>query len=348
LLQNHRSIKIAILAPLRFPIAEPFHGGLEMHTHLLARELVARGHEVTLFAHPGSDPQFNLAPIAVKENAGFLTYTRAIRKAVRFADLGDYDVIHNNTIHFLPPLLAQGLSAPMVTTLHTPPYKSHRLTARLTKQVPNHYYVAISHFLGRQWQPFIGDNYTVVHNGLDLNDWPFSATPEPKTAIWYGRFTPEKGAEYAIAAARAAGYRLTLAGPVYDQAYFDQAVAPELDEAITYAGHLKQKELAELVGRSAVGIVSSVWDEPFGLVFAEMLACGTPVVGFNSGAAAEIVTPGVGVPVEKYDVQALTQVLGEVEGSRVRQHCRKRAMENFPIAAMVDGYLRLYDVPGKP
>jgi UDP-glucose:tetrahydrobiopterin glucosyltransferase len=295
-----------------------------------------------LFAHPDSDPQFNLAPIAVKENAGFLTYTRAIRRAVRFAGLGDYDVVHNNTIHFLPPLLAQGLAAPMVTTLHTPPYKSHRLTARLTKQITNHHYAAISHFLGRQWLPFIGENYTVIHNGLDPAAWPYSATPEPKTAIWYGRFTPEKGAEYAIAAARAAGYRLTLAGPVYDQAYFDRAVAPELDDTVQYVGHLKQAELAELVGRSAVGIITSVWDEPFGLVFAEMLACGTPVAGFDSGAAAEIVTPEVGVLVAKYDVQALAQVLGEVERSRDRARCRQRAEEAFPIGAMVDRYLAIY------
>lgn len=315
-----------------------------MHTHLLARELAAHGHEVTLFAHPDSDPQFNLAPISVTKDAGFLTYTRAIRKAVRYADLGNYDVIHNNTIHFLPPLLAKGLSAPMVTTLHTPPYKSHRFTGRLTKQFyTHHYYAAISNFLGKQWAPFIGDNYTVVHNGLDVDDWPFSASPVAKTAIWYGRFTPEKGAEYAIAAARAAGYRLTLAGPVYDQVYFDQVVAPELDETITYAGHLKQAELAELVGRSAVGIVTSVWDEPFGLVFAEMLACGTPVVGFDSGAAGEIVTLAAGALVPKYDVQALAQVLGEVESNRERQHCREVVMEAFQVRRMVKEYELLYN-----
>lgn len=314
-----------------------------MHTYLLSRELVARGHEVTLLAHPDSDVQFNLVPVAVGENASFLTYSRAIRKAVRLADEGDFDVVHNNTIHFLPPLLAQGLSVPMVTTLHTPPYKSHRFTARLTRQVANHHYAAISHFLGGQWQPFIGDNYTVIHNGLDTDAWPFSANPEPKTAIWYGRFTPEKGAEYAIAAARAAGYRLTLAGPVSDQAYFDQKVTPELDDTIRYAGHLNQTELAALVGRSAVGIVTSVWDEPFGLVFAEMLACGTPVAGFESGAAAEIVTPEVGDLVAKYDVSALTQVLWEVERSKERTSCRKWAVSAFPVSGMVEGYLGLYN-----
>lgn len=335
-------MKIALLAPLRFPVAEPFHGGLEMHTHLLARELALRGHEVTLFAHPDSDPQFNLVPVNVAENAGFLAYTLALRKAVRLAGSGGFEVIHNNSIHFLPPLLARELPCPMVTALHTPPYRSHRFTARLTRRTPTHHYAAISHFLGRQWQPFIGDDYSVVHNGLDPAAWPFSATPEPKTAIWYGRFSPEKGAEYAIEAARLAGYQLTLAGPISDPLYFNSLVAPELDDNIRYVGHLNQAELAGLVGRAAVGMVTSVWDEPFGLVFAEMLACGTPVAGFESGAAGEIITTEVGALVAKYDVGALAQVLGEVEGSRVRQHCRERVMNNFPIAGMVDRYLEVY------
>lgn len=313
-----------------------------MHTHLLARELRARGHDVTLFAHPESDRQFNLVPISVPEDASFWRYTRAVRKAVRLAGMGPYDVIHNNTIHFLPPLLAQGLPQPMVTTVHTPPYKSHRYTAKLSQHIAKHHYAAISHFLGRQWAPFIGADYTVVHNGLNLEDWPFNPVPVAKTAIWFGRLTPEKGAEYAMAAARAAGYQLTLAGPVADQAYFDELIAPELDEQIRYVGHLKQDALADVVGKAAVGIVTSVWDEPFGLVFAEMLACGTPVAGFDSGAAAEIVTPAVGALVPKYDVQALAQVLGEVEKSKVRQQCRDLVAEAFLVTKMVDGYVAMY------
>ena len=334
-------MKVAILAPLRFPIAEPFAGGLEIHTHLLARGLVERGHEVTLFAHPDSSTKFEVFPCPVAQNPGFLAYTRAVRAAVRQIKKGGFDVVHNNSIHFLPPMLARALPFPMVTTLHTPPYKSHRLTARLTRRLRNHDYVSISRFLGEQWANLIGD-YTVIHNGIELADWPFSAVTERKTAVWCGRFTPEKGAEFAIAAARAAGYRLTLAGPVYDQQYFDEKVVPLLDEEITYVGHLSQAELAALIGKSAVGLVTSVWDEPFGLAYVEMLACGTPVAGFRSGAAAEIVTKEVGVLVEKYDVQALARVLGEVEGSRDREACRRRAEREFPVANMVDTYVNLY------
>jgi glycosyltransferase involved in cell wall biosynthesis len=334
-------MKIALLAPLRFPIAEPFAGGLEMHTYLLAHGLQARGHEVTLFAHPASDAALEIVPCPVPEGVGTVAYALAIRKAVKRIAAGGFDVVHNNSIHFLPPLLARALPFPMVTTLHTPPYKSHRFTAGLSRKAGNHTYVAISRFLGEQWLPFVGD-YSVVHNGVDLLAWPFSPAAEAKTAVWYGRFTPEKGAEFAIAAARLAGYRLTLAGPVYDQAYFDEQVAPALSDHITYAGHLSQAALAVLVGQSAVGLVTSVWDEPFGLAYVEMLACGTPVAGFRSGAAAEIITEQTGVLVSKRDVQALAQVLGEVEGSKDRRACRQRAEAAFPVAEMVEGYLAVY------
>ncbi|TXF85224.1 glycosyltransferase family 4 protein [Neolewinella aurantiaca] len=334
-------MKIAILAPLRFPIAEPFAGGLEIHTHLLARGLAERGHEVTLFAHPASSPDFEIVPCRVDEKAGFLTYTRAIRAAIRRIAEGNYDLVHNNSIHFLPPMMAAGLPFPMVTTLHTPPYKSHRFTAGLTRRIRNHSYVAISHFLGGQWKSLIGEYY-VVHNGIETGAWPFSAIATKKSAVWYGRFTPEKGAEFAIAAAQAAGYQLTLAGPVYDQKYFDEKVAPGLGGNITYAGHLNQTDLAVLVGRSAVGLVTSVWDEPFGLAYAEMLACGTPVAGFESGAAAEIITEETGILVDKYDVEALAQVLAKVERSKDRKTCRKRITDAFPSDAMVAGYEAVY------
>lgn len=333
-------MKIALLCPLRFPIRQPYHGGVEMHSHLLATALTERGHEVTLFAHPRSDENFQLIPFSLPEDAGFGKTTFTYRRVIQELAKGEFDVVHNNSLHFLPPLRAKTLSFPMVTTLHTPPYRSFRITAGLTRAVRQHHYVSISHFLGTVWAPLIGV-CEVVHNGVDLVQWPFSISAVPKTAVWYGRFTPEKGAEYAIQAARAAGFRLTLAGPVYDQAYFAEKVRPELDEDIIYAGHLTQTELATLIGKSAVGLVTSVWDEPFGLVYAEMAACGTPVAAFDSGAAAEIITEACGQLVPKYDVAALAQVLGELTG-KDRAACRRHIEAHFPLDRMVDGYLAVY------
>ena len=334
-------MRIGLIAPLQYPIGEPFHGGLEMHTHLLARELQGRGHEVTLLGHPASDDRFRLSPFKLAAEAGAGRKAYAFYRLMKLVGEGDFDVVHNNSIHFVPPLLAHKLSCPMITTLHTPPYKSFRLTAGVARKTPNHQYVAISRFLARQWAPLIGESQ-VIHNGLNLADWPFSNTAEPKTAVWYGRFTPEKGAEFAIEAARAAGYQLKLAGPVYNTEYFRQKVEPLLGDGIDYVGHLTQAELAVLVGQSAVGLVTSVWDEPFGLAYAEMLACGTPVAGFDSGAASEIVTEECGTLVPKRDVAALAQVLGEVEKSIDRAKCRARVEAHFQVAGMIEGYLGAY------
>lgn len=333
-------MKIALLAPLRYPIREPFSGGLEMHTYLLAKELMARGHQVTLFAHPDSDPKFHLNPQLLAEGAGFLTIAAAYRRAIRAIRQGDFDVVHNNSIHFLPPLLSASLGCRMVTTLHTPAYRSLRWGARMVQRSNGHAFISISHHLHEVWRPYVGD-HQVIHNGLELETWPFSLQAEAGTAVWYGRFSSEKGAEYAIAAAKAAGFRLSLAGPIYDQVYFDQKVAPQLDGQIQYLGHLDQARLAGLIGRSEIGIVTSVWDEPFGLVYAEMLACGTPIAAFASGAVAEILTDDCGAIVPKYDVEALTQVLAEVK-SKDRTSCRRRVATGFPVAKMVEQYLAVY------
>lgn len=335
-------MRIGLIAPLQYPIGEPFHGGLEMHTHLLARELQDRGHEVTIFGHPESDERFRVSPFCMPMEVGLGQKSHAYYKLMMAVRKWDFDVVHDNSIHFVPPLQARTLACPVITTLHTPPYRSFKLTSRLTRKTPNHKYVAISNFISKQWEPYVGKS-EVVHNGLDLTDWSFSAMAEPKTAIWYGRFTPEKGAEYAIRAARAAGYRLQLAGPVYDMGYFQRKVEPLLGDGIEYIGHKTQSELAELVGKAAVGLVTPVWDEPFGLAYAEMLACGTPVAGFDSGAASEIVTPECGTLVPKRDVAALTRVLGEVEKGIDRAKCRERVESYFRVAGMIEGYLNIYD-----
>ncbi|GAA0270363.1 hypothetical protein GCM10010302_04920 [Streptomyces polychromogenes] len=114
----------------------------------------------------------------------------------------------------------------------------------------------------------------MVHNGIDLRRWP--AGTGGGDLVWYGRIVPEKGPALAIAAAEA-GVALTLAGPVADHRYFRDHVAPRLGGRIRYAGHLRRRELAALVGSARATLVTPCWDEPYGLVVAESLACGTPV-----------------------------------------------------------------------
>ena len=349
-------MKIAVIAHLKFPISQPYHGGLEMHTHLLVEGLLAAGHHVTLYALRDSDQRFRVVepPLrAVPKKLGIDLFENEPAFDLHFVnrlhsylsvmtDLRDanYDIVHNNSLHFAPLALASTLSCPMVTTLHTPPFPSLQSGVLLAKSYLGHHFVAVSDSLGKDWQQFI-PNYEVVHNGLRPESWQFSDRAEERTAVWVGRFCEEKGPEYAIAAARLGGYRLQLVGTLYDQAYFDRVIAPELDDQITYLGHLDHDSLSAVIGSASVGLFTSTWDEPFGLVLIEMLACGTPVVAFDSGAAAEILTPECGVVVPKGDVASLARALPLAAGLD-RRACRHRAIADFPVSRMVAQYEHLY------
>ncbi|THH40375.1 glycosyltransferase [Neolewinella litorea] len=349
-------MKIAVIAHLKFPIREPFHGGLEMHTHALVEHLSRRGHDVTLFALPDSDPRFRVVapPLDAVEAAegidlfaeepgfgmDFVNKFHAYASVMNAIQEGPFDLVHNNSLHFLPLALAHTLDCPMVTSLHCPPFASLRSGVILARPYLGNHFVAVSQSTARQWASDI-THCSVVLNGIAVDRWDFSPEGKPRTAFWFGRICPEKGPEYAIKAARRAGFRLRLAGSIYDQEYFDRAVAPELDDTVEYIGHLDHAGICREAGRAAVGMFTSTWEEPFGLVLPELLACGTPVVAFDSGATREILDNSCGVIVPKYDVEALAAAL-PTAARLDRKDCRRRAERDFSVSRMIDGYETIY------
>ena len=350
-------MKIAIIAHLKFPISQPFHGGLEMHTHCLTQELMDRGHEVTLFARADSDAAFHVVEPdlqAIDRQQGidlfeeepgfgleFVNKLNAYMEIMTTIQRGDFDIVHNNSLHFLPLAMAHTLGCPMVTTLHCPPFASLRSGVILARPYLGNQFVAVSESIAEQWRDDI-THCKVVHNGIQVDRWHDTPTAEPGTAIWLGRFCPEKGPDYAIRAATKAGYRLRMAGSIYDQAYFDREIAPCIDgEQVEYLGHLDHSQICQEVGRASVGLFTSTWDEPFGLVLPEMLACGTPVVSFDSGAAKEIIDASCGIIVPKEDVSAMAAAMPRA--ARLdRADCRRRAAFDFPIDRMISDYERIY------
>ena len=351
-LQRTRSltaVKIAVLAHLKFPIAQPYPGGLEMHTHLLTRALRRRGHRVTLFASQGSDPDLAPDPVcpptgdalgddargAAIDRAEAEAYARIMAGVAR----GGFDLVHNNSLHALPLRRSRGLGIPMVTALHTPPFDS--LAAGVRACAPGMAFTAVSRSLAEAWRGLVAEP-RVIGNGIDLAAFAFRAEPAPEPyAFWSGRIVPEKGLHLAIAAARAAGLRLAFAGPRPDPAYWDAVIAPLLGDDLTDLGHLSHAALARGLAGARVALVTPRWEEPFGLVVAEALACGTPVAGFHRGALPDILDTACGRLARADDPRDLARAIGEAAGLD-RRACRARAEALFDADAMTDRYEALY------
>lgn len=341
-------MRLCIIGPSRFPISEPFAGGLEAHTHALVSALTARGHEITLFAAAGSDPdlrvefldvpQFEMSD-AGRQDVGALPeqwmgeHHAYLSLMLDLADAGrtKYDAVLNTSIHHLPIAMSRLLQVPLVTTLHTPPVgwieSAIRVRGELTR------FIAVSSHTRDAWSELVES--TAILNGVDTRAW--QPGPGGGPAIWFGRIVPEKGTDLAIRAAREAGMALDLAGPIHDRNYFEAEVRPHLGNGIRYLGHLDHRALRAAVQGASAALVTPRWDEPYGLVAAEALAAGTPVAAFRRGALPEILTPDCGRLAPADDVGALAGALAEA-AALSRQAARQRAELFCSHARMVDEY----------
>lgn len=342
-----------MIAASRFPIREPFQGGLEAQTSALAGALIERGHDVTLFAGPGSDPRLgarllDVAPFVASDAAradvgappeGWMREHHAyLEVLMRLARTGadEFDVVHNNSLHHLPVAMAPLLPVPMVTTLHTPPIPWLESAAALDPRACE--WVAVSEHTRTAWAHAVPAR--VVHNGVDTRRWV--PGPGGTRAIWFGRVVPEKAPHLAIDAARRAGLAIDVVGPAHDRDYFAAEIAPRLGADVAFLGHRRSDELVELVGRAAVAVVSPAWDEPYGLVAAEAMACGTPVACVPRGGLGEVVTSEVGGRAPCGTVEGLARAIGHalrVDRAIVRAH----AVQRCSVDAMTDAYEAVYD-----
>ncbi|MGB3543825.1 glycosyltransferase, partial [Rubrivirga sp.] len=353
---------IAVVAHSRFPIVEPFAGGLEMITHLLVRELVRRGHDVDLYAHPDSDPALPIAPMRTDGEiletfgAGDVADSgmdsHAFAQTVIYHDVmarvleGGYDIVHNHSLHHVPIAAGNALGARFVTSVHSLAEAYLRLGFGALPVV-RQTVTTVSEHQRSHLEGIVGIDRT-VYNGIDLEAWTANVASPGDAYFWMGRMCAEKAPHHAIEAALRSGARLHLAGPVSDADYVAEHVTPNLGhDRIEYLGHLRHDEIAPRLRDARGYVFTSVWEEPYGLTMAEALACGTPVVAYRVGAAPEIVTPDVGVLVPPGDVAALAEAMGRAS-SIDRRACRRRAEAFCSSTVMTESYLSLYRELSEP
>jgi glycosyltransferase involved in cell wall biosynthesis len=336
-------MNVAILSPVWFPVPPTGYGGIELIVGLLADALVEAGHEVTLFASGDSETLAELDAVfeeAPSELIGqtFWELDHAIGCFVRHEE---FDLIHDHT-GLLGLALGTMLPTPLVHTVHGPltgrPGELYERVTRFTRS-PSLVSLSLAQRRPRPRLPWLAN----VPNAIDLGRYPF----EPERGdylVWLGRMTPDKGAHVAVDVARRVGLPLKLAGKnaePLEQAYFAEHVEPHLDGDIEYLGEVGHDEKVELLGRARAMLFPIDWEEPFGLVMIESMACGTPVLASPRGSVPEVIEDGVtGIVVEDWnDVAGALDRADALDPAVMRAAVERR----FSPAGMAADYLAAYE-----
>jgi glycosyltransferase involved in cell wall biosynthesis len=271
--------------------------------------------------------------IECKQPYSWLHATRSLEEA------GRYDVIHNHNGEETMALRHFVSEVPMLTTMHC-------LITDDTKAIWDRYegsFNCIS-WSQRELMPATGGIFAgVAYNGIDVPSFPFQ-TEKGEHLLFLSRICPEKGPELAVEAARRTGRRLVIAGKVdeRDRQFFQDVVAPLIDgDQVIFKGEADGRMKRELYRSAACVLMPITWDEPFGLVMVEAMACGTPVIVFNRGAAPEIVENGeTGFLVR--DVDEMVESLGRLR-TIDPAYCRRRMEQRFDGRVMARRYTEIYE-----
>ena len=350
-------MRIAIVAPLVTAIREPQLGGSQALVADLAMGLQTRGHEVHVYAASGSAiPGVTVVDAGV--DASTLTgllyrHGRSPASDARAADLafatvyasirgGSYDVVHNHA--FDPPAvrLASSLLSPVVHTLHLPPDQAMAAALVEARGCDNPPTIAVvSTAAAKAWRALAPVD-AILPDGVPVERIPWSATGGDGV-VFAGRFSPEKGAEDAIAIAREAGVHIDLYGEPYAPDYAEAHVFSHKGEAgVTIHGGLIRSQLWQMLAGARAVLCPAKWEEPFGMVAAEAQAAGTPVIAYRRGALPEIIIDGrTGFLVQPDDVATAARAIKAISSIR-REDCRRHAVLDLNLDACLTAHEHLY------
>ena len=340
-------LRIAQLAPLWTRIPPATYGGIELLMKLLIDDLVARGHEVTLFAsgdcfteaklHPVME--LNLTETTERGEAYCYEYYMSSAMAEVQARAGDFDIIHYHlSTAWLP--LAATTPAPGLFTVHTCPHVDDEFVFKRWPQVAvNGISECQMHGAGVR----LGREFPIIHNGCDFGTYEPSFEPGSYLA-YLGRMSEEKNPLDAIRIARTVEMPIVLAGQpqnAREQQYFAEQIQPLIDgDMVRWIGPVNHTQKNDLLRDAAALIFPIQWEEPFGLVMIEAMACGTPVVAHRRGSVPEVIDDGI-TGYHAGVIDALVELVPkalELDRAKVRAHAEAR----FGFRAMTDAYVDLY------
>ncbi|MBZ9572941.1 glycosyltransferase family 4 protein [Patescibacteria group bacterium] len=340
--------KIAILGSIGISIPPKKQGGIEWMVYYLTEELVKRGHSVLLFAPQNTKTSAELVPVCPRpvseykipiESEG----SRKLRIELSFltnlmAEVlkrkNEIGVVFNHTVSGgIFAILEKLLKVPVFHVLHLPLYKE--LAEVFKKYNPR--LISIS---DSQRKSFPKLNYvTTIYNGIDLKKIPFCKKPKDYF-IFAGKIRPSKNPLAPIKAVKLVQKKLILVGKMSDPEYFKSEIKPSLTKDIVYLGEVNFSKIIELYCNANALLFPITWQESFGLVMIEAMACGTPVIVFDRASAREVIKDGeTGFVVKNIEEMAgAIKKIDQVD----RRECRKWVEKNFTVEKMVDEYEKIY------
>jgi glycosyltransferase involved in cell wall biosynthesis len=333
-------MRVAIIAPPFIPVPPVAYGGTELFVAHLAEGLHNLGHDVTVYANGESRVRCNVRWLYARgewppADPGASHLKNADHTAWAFHAAAEAsDVVHLNDVVGLP--FTRFVDVPVALTLHHP---HEPVLSAMYERYPDIAYVAISDSQARG-EPMPG--MSVVHHGIPLEDYQFRDDKGDYLAF-LGRMVPCKGAHTAIDVARRAGLRLKLAGeiqPMYGQ-YWRDEVLPKIDgDRVQYVGEAAHAQKNDLLSGARALLFPIEWEEPFGLVMIEAMACGTPVIAFAGGSVEEIVCDGV----SGWICRDVAEMAAKAQAPGIPpESCRAWVAAHFSRERMVDRYLDVYE-----
>ncbi len=333
-------MRIAVTADPFIPVPPINYGGIERIIHFMVEGLAKRGHEVVLIAHAESKVNVPLIPYPpLKGNI-----TGHIKNALTINRLKAWkpEVIHSfSRLAYLLPF--SGSQVPKLMSYQREPTITQiKRVARFFKK-DTIAFTGCSEYISNQIKPY-APSYAIF-NGIDLNIYTFKALVEKDAPlVFLGRIEPVKGTHIAIEVAQRTKKPLIIAGniPQEHQTYFEQKVKPHLDDKIQYIGPVNDAQKNDMLGKASAFLMPIEWNEPFGIVMAEAMACGTPVIGLKRGAVPEVVINGYnGFACDTVD--ELIQAVGNIS-SIDRRKVRDDAEKRFSSEVIIDQYESLYKI----
>jgi len=377
-----KKLKIAQLSTPFISVPPLNYGGTELVVYNITEGLVKKGHQVTLFAPGDSKTSAQLispfpkalfyermqelfSPTAF--NLFWLHSLPTIYHGVfPFEQAKNFDIIHNH-LHYIGLFFSQLVKTPTIHTYHgdfASAIKSP-IEKMILEKYKDCYWIAISESQKRNCSiklNFVG----IVHHGIPIEKFTFNEKPKDNYLAWLGRITPKKGIETAIKIAKTLKIPLKIAGIVHerDKEFFKTKIKPQIDnKLISFFGGPNLQEKVKFLSQAKTLLYPVTWEEPFGLVMIESMACGTPVVAFARGSVPEVIKDGetgfIVNPsdddirgnwiIKKTGIEGLCEAVERIysmpedQYRKMRRACREHVEKNFTVERMVDEYEKVYE-----